>query len=57
MEYRKRKGGDTWHWSTDCIHWPAINYERKLSKPTQGQLCEKCKQTENKLNNKTTPNA
>ncbi len=56
MEYRKRKGGDTWHWTADCMHWPAINYERKLSKPTQGQLCEKCKQTENKLNNKTTPN-
>ncbi|MFT5820559.1 MAG: hypothetical protein ACI8ZM_001802 [Crocinitomix sp.] len=52
MEYRKRKGSDTWHWSTDCPNWPVINYDCKLSKQTQGQHCEKCKLTEKEINTK-----
>jgi hypothetical protein len=45
MEYRKRKGSDTWHWSADCFHWPAINYDCKFRQPTHGQICEECKKT------------
>ena len=27
IEYRRKKGRDTWHWCTNCSHWPTEDYE------------------------------
>jgi len=46
VEYRKRKGSDTWHWCTNCSNWPTVNYERSTIKPTSGELCDECRRKE-----------
>jgi hypothetical protein len=38
--YRKDRGGDTWHFSSDCSKWPARDYV-EVSIP--GELCNECK--------------
>jgi hypothetical protein len=42
-EYRKKKGSDSWHWHKNCAKWPGLNYDRKFTKPTVGELCSECK--------------
>lgn len=46
VEYRKRKGSDTWHWCTNCSQWPtgpSSNYDSRTTKPTSGELHNECK--------------
>ena len=43
VEYRKKKGSDTWHWCTNCSNWPTSNYDRRKTKPTTGELDNECK--------------
>jgi hypothetical protein len=38
--YRKDRGGDTWHFFSDCSKWPARDYV-EVSIP--GELCNECK--------------
>lgn len=47
MEYRRRKGSDTWHWCRNCSRWPTINYDVKNSRPSW-DLCNECKSKEKK---------
>jgi hypothetical protein len=47
MKYRKRKdGGDTWHWCTNCSNWPTSNYEEvdvpAGQRPSSGELDNEC---------------
>jgi hypothetical protein len=43
MAYRKRRGTDTWHFCTNCSHWPIADYEEKPSQPSSGELCNECR--------------
>ncbi len=46
MEYRKRKGSDTWHWCTNCSQWPTSDYDSQNvlagRRPSSGELHEEC---------------
>ncbi|MBN1549954.1 HNH endonuclease [bacterium] len=42
ITYRRKRGADTWHWSKSCSFWPSENYEERVSKPTDGELCNQC---------------
>lgn len=42
MEYRRKKGSDTWHWCRNCENWPLTNYDVSRTKPTSGELCDQC---------------
>jgi len=44
-EYRREKGGNTWHFCTNCPNWPTTDYEKRRKRPRK-QLCEKCKRLE-----------
>jgi uncharacterized protein (DUF433 family) len=39
--YRRRKGGDTWHWCLKCSTFPATDYEEQRTPPL-GELCNEC---------------
>ena len=43
MEWRRKKGSDTWHWCVNCSNWPTANYEVSHAKPTSGELDNECK--------------
>lgn len=43
MTYRKKRGGDTWHWCRNCSNWPTSDYDEQHTKPTTGELCNECK--------------
>lgn len=45
VEYRKRKGSDTWHWCKNCSKWPTSNYDSRYSRPSY-DLCNECKAKE-----------
>jgi hypothetical protein len=40
--WRRRKGGDTWHFCSNCSNWPTVNYDSSTSKPSSGELCNEC---------------
>jgi len=42
MSYRKRKGGDTWHFCANCSNYPKSGYDSRDSKPTNGEFCNEC---------------
>jgi hypothetical protein len=43
MAYRRRKGGDTWHWCRNCSNWPTLaESEERPTKPAGGELCNEC---------------
>lgn len=44
MEYRRRKGKDTWHFMKECQHWPAksADIESRIGKPKSGEFCNEC---------------
>ena len=44
--YRRRKGGDAWHWCRNCSTWPTSDYDERYTKPTSGELCNECKHKE-----------
>lgn len=41
--FRKRKGGDTWHFCKNCSQWPTDNYKEQSTKPTTGEFCNECR--------------
>jgi len=47
-EYRRRKGSDTWHWCTNCSHWPkdGEDYDTYCGstsdRPSPGELDNEC---------------
>jgi len=43
MAYRRRNGSDTWHWCSNCNHWPRHDYDERQTKPSSGDLCNQCK--------------
>lgn len=40
--YRRRKGGDTWHFCKNCSTWPTTDYVEQVGKPTSGEFCNAC---------------
>src|SRR2546423_888455 len=39
--YRRKKGGDTWHWCVNCSTWPESEYEENAaSDQFTGELCD-----------------
>ncbi|MBP7139681.1 MAG: hypothetical protein KBA47_01970 [Caldisericia bacterium] len=46
VEYRRKKGSDTWHWCKNCSGWPTSDYDSKNSKPSDNELCNECKAKE-----------
>ena len=48
MEYRKRKGSDTWHWCRNCPKWPTSDYDVTYEMPTTGKLDKECKSKDDK---------
>ena len=42
VEYRKKKGSDTWHWCRNCNNWPISNYDKRYDKPSGNELCNEC---------------
>ncbi len=41
--YRRKRNGDTWHFSSDCSEWPSSNYDEQEPPPLTGALCNECK--------------
>jgi|ERR1051326_2045949 hypothetical protein len=41
--YRRTKGHDTWHFCTNCSHWPTTDFETRSDTPTTGELCNECR--------------
>jgi hypothetical protein len=41
--YRKASGCQTWHFCSNCSHWPEEHYEEQVVVPGTGQLCNECK--------------
>lgn len=50
MAYRRKQNNDRWHFCTNCSNWPTKNYIESTSRPTYGELCDKCKDKENNGN-------
>lgn len=50
--YRKANGSDTWHFCTNCQHWPSSGYTSHAggSAPASGELCNECLGKENNGN-------
>lgn len=48
--YRKRKGGDTWHWCRNCSNDPKENYDEVTlygtTRPSSGELDNECRAKE-----------
>lgn len=42
--YRRRQGGDTWHFCKNCTSWPKepAKYDERPSRPVSGELCNEC---------------
>jgi hypothetical protein len=40
--FRRKNGSDTWHFCTNCQHWPTFGYQEQSSRPTTGELCNEC---------------
>ena len=49
-EYRRKRGGDKWHFCKNCSKWPTFNYDSIYVKPSESELCNECKGKE-KANN------
>lgn len=47
-KYRKKKGGDTWHWCGNCSRLPTWPYEDEThtKRPPSGELCNECRSKE-----------
>jgi hypothetical protein len=41
--WRKKDGSNTWHFCSNCQHWPTSNYETSDDKPTSGEPCHECR--------------
>jgi hypothetical protein len=40
-EYRRRPGGETWHWCRNCSTDPKSDYNTRKTRP-RGNLCNEC---------------
>jgi hypothetical protein len=45
-EYRRKRGGYTWHFCKNCTNWPTFNYDIIYVKPSSDELCDECKDKE-----------
>jgi hypothetical protein len=41
-EYRKTVSGDTWHFCSDCSHWPVADYVSIKNLPENATSCNEC---------------
>ena len=41
MIYRRAKGTSSWHFRSDCTHWPTDDYIRSTG-PVGSDLCDEC---------------
>jgi hypothetical protein len=48
--YRKASECQTWHFCSNCSHWPEDNYEIQAMAPQNGQLCNECKALQQEQN-------
>jgi hypothetical protein len=46
MEYRRKKGSDTWHFCRNCSKWPTSDFDVQYTKPTTGELDNECRSKE-----------
>jgi len=42
LTYRRRRGSDTWHFRTDCEHWPRAEFDEERRTPMTGRCCFEC---------------
>jgi hypothetical protein len=42
VEYRRRRGQDTWHWCPSCSSFPDNDCESVRGSPASGELCNEC---------------
>jgi hypothetical protein len=42
LTYRRMQGSDTWHFRTDCAHWPRAEYDEERRTPMTGRCCFEC---------------
>ena len=40
--YRKKYGGDVWHWCENCSGWPKEDYTVRHYIPHNDKGCEEC---------------
>jgi hypothetical protein len=40
--YRKTQGEGTWHFCSNCSHWPTTNYVEQPTAPSTGEICNEC---------------
>jgi DNA-binding response OmpR family regulator len=43
INYRKKRGSQTWHFRSDCSNWPTSDYEEQSSETAAGEPCNECK--------------
>jgi hypothetical protein len=41
--YRKVSACQTWHFCSNCSHWPEDDYVEQNMAPENGELCNECK--------------
>jgi hypothetical protein len=41
-EYRRRLGGDTWHFCSTCSQWPTDDFVSSEQLPRSYQICNEC---------------
>jgi hypothetical protein len=41
--YRKLHDSDTWHFCSNCSHWPTSGYATRADRPSHKELCAECR--------------
>ena len=47
--YRKISSSQTWHFCSNCSHWPNETYEWQMVPPETAELCNECKTLQQQL--------
>ena len=42
LTYRRNRGSDTWHFRSDCAHWPQAEFYEERRTPATGRCCFEC---------------
>jgi hypothetical protein len=42
VSFRRRRGTDTWHFCSNCSHWPREDYDERMTNPWNGHYCPEC---------------
>jgi hypothetical protein len=50
--YRRKRNRDTWHFCSNCRHWPTSDYESTKEKPKSGEFCDQCRSKRSNDNRK-----